>query len=296
MSRLAPSSPLSRLLRAGPVALALGTMLVGTGCIAALGIEDLEYKENGGLVDRGLVARYHIDEATEGNEPSLLMDVDVEPVPLTLSYSGGMGFTEIDGHRGLRWNGAGQYGIAAADIEATKIKARLHGATRATIEAVIQVAEVTSSFSRFVSITTPDVNGRLSLLSSNGEELSFYWQSGTEAGRWQFPFTRQDRMVIHLVLDTTQGDAVERVQLYIDNVKIGLADGTPPELGQTVDLDQGSQLLLGNHNGSNQPRSFGGTLFYVALYDTAFRSDDIAINAEVLSLRDDLHTDVTETP
>lgn len=274
------------------IALALvgtGLLVLGVGCTAALGIEDLDYAANGGLTDRGLVARYHMDEASSGTEPTVLADSAEGPVPLTLMYEDGMAFAEVGGQRGLTWPTTGGQGRAEANIDGTKIRSDLEGSDDATIELVINVTALNQTESHLFAITTSDSEQWLSLLVSNGDRLQLYWHGSTLAGEWQFPIATQERLVMHVVLNTSDEEPNERVRLFVNGQAIGLAgdaDLETPEMGDLIEFNDGAKLTLGNGlDGAGQ--NIAGTVFYAALYHRFVGGEGRAINYEILSERDD---------
>lgn len=248
------------------------------------------------LVDVGLVARYFLAEAANGQGPTHALDAAPEPLDLPLVYAamGGMNpvYVEQDGGRGLRWPAAGLDGRATASVSGTKIQERLDGRTAATIEVVVDIDAVTGMGSRISHIGAGAEPGRLSLRSGNINRLEFYWKDNVLAGVWPVDLDDLGRIVVHLVLDTGQPDPLHRVRLYIDGAAV--SDGmdgmlTDPGQNEAIVIPDGNDQLhytLGNR-GVDSDRSFQGALYYAALYDVALSESQLAHNAELLLVGDD---------
>jgi hypothetical protein len=240
------------------------------------------------LDDEGVIVRYYLDEANDGNAPTHALDDIIPRLDLphdwqeTVSYA-----VDASGNRGLRWSRAEEDGGPRITVEGTKVRDRLEGKTTATIEFVANVRGVAEAGgSRFVAICHGDADVRLGLLSEDPHQVWFRWRNGKNAAFWDVDLFNLGRAVFHVVLDTT-GDEDDRVRLYINGMKLPVIKGGGdwPTAGQPIDFHNSSELVLGNRPPGE--RSFEGVLYYAALYDVAFAENRIAHHVAVLSKSDD---------
>ncbi len=248
------------------------------------------------LSDSGLVARYYLDEASRGS-PDAGAAIDSAPDPLNLPITwpsvGELHYVETGGQRGLESSAAGLDGRASiADIGDSKIRSALDGSQTGTLEVVLAVSGVHESNSRFIHIGTAEESGRFSLSAGSLDELNFYWRPSALhpedvlAGRWPMAFTPGERVVLHAVLDASAIAAGDRARLYRNGMLVAGNDTeTPVELGQAITLADHHAFVLGNREIG--VRSFAGTLFYAALYESALTEAEVANNAAVLETSDD---------
>lgn len=238
-----------------------------------------------GLIDDGLIVRYYLDEASSGQGPTEVQDSAPSPLPLALTYTPELNFTNAGGNRGLSWSETGVDARASVAVDSTKIHSALDGSKTGTIEVVIDVEEVTSSVSRISHIGRDQQSGRFTLASSNANVLGFYFNDAFAAS-WDVAMPSLGRIVVHLVFDSTESNEANRARLYVDGVLVtSNGDGSAPGLDATIDLGTGRHYVLGNREVGG--RSFRGEMFYAAMYSTALSAADVAQNAEILSADDD---------
>lgn len=265
------------------------------------------------LVDRGLVARYYIDEANSGFAPGELVDAHATADNLAIDYytipdppvggaggtggTGGAGaggappaapdmeFTEVaPAMRGLTWADHSQDGRAAALIDGGDLEA-LNGATQATIECVAQVLRGNPNASRILHIGMGSENGRLAMCTESASNLQLRLNNRV-IEEWDLADALLERSVLHYVLDTTLTDVDERLRLYVDGVDQGpgVTLDSQPALDETLTF-AAATLALGNR--SDGKRSLEGTIYYCALYAAALGPTEVAENAALLAVSDD---------
>lgn len=246
----------------------------------------VECKELSCLDDADLVVRYTMDEADEGQAPTQLEDSADDPLPLPISYTPGMEWVDVGGHRGLHWNAPGVDGHAGLPLDGTKIDTMLNGTARATIELVMAVEQIDNSGSRFLHVGTDDETGFFTLSTSSSGSMSFYVNTDlSHAGRWQLDATNGQRRVYHLVLDTTEAREEQQVRLYVDGWLGPWNGGSPPDVNVPIELGPGRDFVLGNRTIGQ--RSFQGTMFYAAVYARAMSASEVVGHAAVLLETDD---------
>lgn len=249
------------------------------------------------LDDTGLVSRYVIDEAASGTTGTLFDSGPGLAVDLSMNAAAGQpAFVESAGHRGIRFSTGGADGNAGASIEGTKLAA-LHGTTAMTVELVMTIPTVASppaprlfhigpsggnTFSRFSLQATSGSNAlRFQYMATNSADV-------VQGPRWTNAWTTQ-RAVYHLVWDTAQAAAADRIRLYRDGVLVSVsAQNTAPgpNAGLFIDtLTSSASLFLGNSGGGNF--SPVAVINYAAVYGVAMDTDQISTNALSLLSDDD---------
>jgi hypothetical protein len=236
------------------------------------------------LIDRGLVARYFMDEAASGQLPSSLTDSAGSPQALPITY-GQATFVETNGHRGLSFPAISSTGMAEISLGGTKFITELAPKRTVTIEIVAQIATAgaAGSESQLAGLRGGNPDFMLTALGAN--DLRFFRPFGSEGATWANANTQQ-RMVLHLVFDSTRATESERIELFKNGSALTKTTSSPPVLNRTVGLGGGDKLMIGNSPGQN--RSIQGTIFYVAYYNEALDATEIANNATRLLANDDL--------
>lgn len=235
------------------------------------------------LVDRGLVARYFLDDVGSG-QPLPATMADAAPNPLDLSVledlAGEPDAVERTTGRGLTWDRAGRFGRIGALTDGTKIQSRLDRSRTGTLEVVARVDDAVSA-SRLVHIGELDL-GEFSLLVTNS--IIVLAHGGDDQYRWSVaPPSR--RAVYTLVFDSTLGDRSDRIRLYIDGVDQGPANAGVDQ-NTEIRVPAGRSFLVGNRtSGGYSPE---GDIYYAAVYDSALDPSEVATNVSRLLARDDL--------
>lgn len=242
------------------------------------------------LVDTGLVVRYYFDEAASGSTPTHAVDSSGvgSAFNLTLDYgSGNLTYTEVSGNRGLdsALTDGTQGARGAVSDTSDKVRDALHGVTQATLEVVYDADTFGLNGSRILSL-----NGATADFSVHGhptlpDNHLRLFVNGVEAIR---TLTGQAgaRKVLHLVLDTPQATASDRLRLYMDGTLITSFTTTVyPAQDATLSLSAGMQIVAAGQGTGT--RNIDGRVFYGALYSHAFSAGDVTNNYGVLALDDD---------
>jgi hypothetical protein len=237
------------------------------------------------LLDDGLIARYFIDEADSGQGPTELVDAAPDPVPLAITYIPQMSFAEKDGHRGLEFTTEGLDGRASVLADGTKFQTRLAGAMTATMEAVVEIAAVTSSGSRIMHMgaaTSTEWWFSMGTGSVNRMDISI---EDDWLGYFVVPLTVLGRVVLHSVIDNTQTDPEARTRFYANGGITPRIWGTPFDQDHPFDIPAGKYFVVGNREVGQ--RTIRGINYYVAVYDIAFSEAQVQANASALLASDD---------
>lgn len=238
------------------------------------------------LVDRGVVARYFLDEADAGRGPQLAHDATPDPFDLPIVYDadGDPTWTMTPGGRALAFAAFSLDGGPCA-VLGSKLLARLSNIKTATIEVVAEYVACHTSASRYVGLGTGGEWG-FSLGCYPPSTVHFAFNEPIAGSGVFWTVDQATRKVLTLVLDTLQPNVADRTRLYSDGARIVQAGaGLQPTLGQDLVLNATQSLCLGNRIiGDRNPI---GTLGYVALYAAALSDAEVAANAARLALTDD---------
>lgn len=235
------------------------------------------------LIDTGLLARWWIDEDDMGQGRRFLADAVLPSLSLDMLYVNQWpAFTEVEGNRGLYWGMSGRSGRALAPIAGSKIELQLDGRTTATFELVVAVQGVVPQTSRLFQIGTDD-DDDLAIGSEALDRLEVRWTGDT---RLQFDTSLTGSIqIIHVVVDTEQATAIDRVRAYVDGNPLPRNNATTVTQGAGLPLQPSSSLVLGNR--ADGERSIAGSLQYAAIYLDAFDASQVTSNAQVLKASDD---------
>lgn len=237
------------------------------------------------LVDRGLVSRYFLDENASGQSAQFVIDSAGNPANIQITY-GQASFVEDAGGRGLAWPSAQGSGKLQIGLDHPKLSSRLRNADVVTIEVVVDIDDAGGQGSDNESQIAGMRGGNpdFMLVAIGRNDIAFRRPFGQTGATWNGVNAGQ-RMTLHLVFDPTQSDPDARLQLYKDGVVAAKSSSDPPPMGTGVMLSTGDDLLIGNDQGENQ--SIAGAIYYVAFYDLALDTAEIATNAQRLLANDD---------
>lgn len=234
------------------------------------------------LVERGLVARYFLDEAGPmDSPPASVHDAAPDPLDLTVYYNGGTpDFIELGTGRGMEWSQDGRNGRAEASTN-NKVRTRLDGSRTATLEVVTQVL-ADSNASRLLYVGGSSGWGDLAMLiAGNYLYLGFDGSSFT----WSIPTNaRRQHVVFTIVVDSTRQNSDDRRIAYVNGQSMGNGSGFLSS-DRTTAVPSTHALVIGNTMGGG--RSPEGHITYSAIYDEALTPAEVQQNAALLLQRDD---------
>ena len=242
------------------------------------------------LVDTGLVVRYYVDEAASGQGPTHVLDESGvgADFDLALVYGGSnLNYTEISGNSGLECTSLTGNQRARGDIDNTsdKVRDNIHGSKTCTVEIVARIDDFNSSTGRCYVINSAGTgNPVIGLAGTSGTNARVYFNQTLM--RSFDPGTA--RAVWHIVYDTAQATANDRIKIYKDGTLQSPTVDANPALDATLSLPSGSIMFMFNR-GTSTPldRSMDGVLFYAALYSSAFSQANVDTNEAILSSDDD---------
>lgn len=242
------------------------------------------------LVNTGLVVRYYIDEAASGQDPTAVLDGSGvgDPFNLTIAYdTSNLAYTEVSGNRGLESvniNG-NQYCRALLNDTSDKVRDNLAGKQKITVETVVDVHSFSASTGRIFALNRDTDNAELGFVGNSATSWQFYWNRILQR-TWDG--TENTRLVLHCVIDTTQGTENDRVKIYVNGTLISPTVNANPTLNGTLTIGTGTYLYMFNRGSTTWGRAFDGILYYAALYGNyAFTQTDVDTNYAVLAADDD---------
>jgi hypothetical protein len=245
--------------------------------VAGAGITIEKYvPPEGDDLEDNLVAQFFMNEADSGTGPTEVVDQSDNPENLTIRYDGGEPYyTNIYGH-GLRWETVGDDGCAYKQIQGSKIASRLQGLKKASYEIVVNAFDAHSSHSRLIHIAQGSDHGRFTLQIDEAGRLRGCVNNLQIGEIYANMFTR-GFVAIHMVFDSTQAVAEDRLKVYIDGDHQAwtTTDDTIP-LDTTLDLqvtDPDVYFCLGNRYSGNRAADL--YINYAAIYDVALTQDQI---------------------
>jgi hypothetical protein len=239
-----------------------------------------------GLDDGELFARYWIDEAASGTLPVELLDAASDPQHLDIDYAGAMVWTEPSvGRRGLLFPDQVTAAVASAPEVTTTKFADLYGRTSLTVEAVATLSGSPTSEARVFHLGDASSWGTILLAQQNPGGL-LTGIHDTAGPRWTVQY--QQRIVIHVVVDTSAIQAEDRVRAFVDGQLVAPSGGTAPAQNSAFAMEADpapDAFMIGNRNALD--RGWQGVIHYLALYTTVFDQGRISDHAAWLATRDD---------
>lgn len=247
------------------------------------------------LEDRGLVVRYYLDEAASGQGPADVLDAAPNPLDLPITYVPGLEYVETSTGRGLHWTIQGLQAGAQIPVTGTKVQTEINGRTEATVEVVVDArTPMLPSGSIFRIGDQGTANSDLGLLVRNQTypNLDLDDQNpGSDAqALWDFDMVAAGRLVMHVVIDTTQPALEDRMRLWIDGVQaVDLMNPPvtmePPSQNDPIPIGDDRIFNLGNRGDLERPLT--GVIYYLALYNVAMTDAERDNNLAVLTVSDD---------
>jgi hypothetical protein len=260
----------------------------GGGAAGGMGGSGGSGGTGGVLVDRGLVARYYLDEAASGKDPTHAVDAN-RVVDLEHGWGGAGGeawpvaYDEVAGQRGLRWTAVGAMGgPSSTPLGMTAVPQALMSTTTGTLELVADI-EATSDMppSHLFGLSRKEAGvGVFNLIAPDALTWRFGWDE-MPGGFWAPP---TGRVVVHLVVDTDLATNNRR-KLFVDGVLAEESNGSAPADGASLSGFMGVQITIGNR--ADGGRSAQGIIYYAALYQSALTVGEVENNAAVLIVDDD---------
>ncbi len=236
---------------------------------------------------------YKYDQASSGTSPTTINDTATgTAVNLTAGYGTAGAWTSITAGKGRTYDGTSGSADISGSLASTKVATSLSGITTATMEAVID--------------TTGDPNGA-SILSFDTTSIKdlFYISTvsaathgGTSAIGISYndafvgfcPETAVGLHVLHVVADTGQATAANRILCYIDGASVALTSATYPAQNTAVDAlgtNYANNRLCVACDGNTTIGLAAIKIYFVALYATVMSSGTVSSHSTALLANND---------
>lgn len=238
------------------------------------------------LRDEGLLVRYYFDD----DNMVILQAADRNP-DNSLTMSDGVQVGGAAGRRGLQWQMASTAGNASAALVQNAMGS-LDGQTAFTIELVLDLEdagpeETASTLVYFASGSNPTNNDfALRTYSTGMQDFSIEFLFGGGVTHSWLATGIGSRSVLHLVFDSSQEDAVDRLMLFSNGALLPPTGTTRLEPDVSPTFADSSTVVIGNSPHTNEG-SIAGRMGYFAVYNEALGQDGIAGNAATLGASDD---------
>lgn len=243
---------------------------------------------SGGLSDTNLLVRYYLDEGADGaTTPTTANDDGPSSMDLTIDFgTSAATWIETSGNRGLDFIGRGGDALASHSIGASGnvIRDNLNGSNVVTFEYVAQLDAPNASWGRVFGTAPNNGNGSCVIQARGGPQGLFRYNGGSAAETWTW--TTGTRDVWHIVVDTTQAAADDRVIVYKNGSTITSTVGTGVTQNDTISIGTTEWIILMNRETDNA-RQTDGKMYYAAMYNEAFSSTRVSDHYDVLTLDDD---------
>jgi len=239
--------------------------------------------------DTGLIARWYLDEAASGVGDSFAFDTTDNNIDLTLNYDAGatdLEWTEVSGNRGLEFKDSNSVAMAAYELveNGEPLFDTFEGASIITLEVVAALTSGSGSTGRVAAFNYATSNAEIGFnMTGTSAEI---FVNEVLCRSWTVDTARH---VYHVVIDTTETTANDRVKLYVDGTIASPTIDANPTLDAAFDLTDNTDFFIGNRGGGGG-RSIVGDVYYVALYNVAMSTTNITNNDSVLSASDDTPT------
>lgn len=211
------------------------------------------------------------DEASSGTTPTTVADSLASPVDLTITYGAGGAWTSIAAGNGLSEGAAAAtHAQSATGQNATKLACL--GTTTWTIEIVISLP-FSGTDRVFFSCNDADTNAATVTLASfwqTGNKLTIYLDQISFAGTFDVSGLSSGAHVVHVVYDSTQATAADRLKLYIDGTvrTLTVEGGSLPTQNSSQSMFSGSRISAGSYAAGAFPY-LDGEIYEAAIADHA---------------------------
>lgn len=243
---------------------------------------------SGGLSDTNLLIRYYLDEGTDGaTTPTTANDDGPSSMDLTIDFAGSDAAWTVDsGQTGLDFIGTGAgRAIASHSIGASGnvIRDNLNGSQVVTLEFVAILDVPNGSHGRVFGTTAAGANGSCMIVARPGPLVNFRIN---EINYEQWDWVTGTRDVWHVIVDTTQAVAADRVTVYKNGSSFTSTVITAIPQNTTITIGATEWIVLMNRE-TDAARQTDGKFYYAAMYNEAFNASRVSDHYDVLTLDDD---------
>ena len=234
------------------------------------------------LVDRGLLARYFLDEQNSGLPSKPVRDVHENPVDLMINLDErGPAYLVSPSGRGLRWTSVASDGWVGAPVDDTRFE-ELDDSETMTIELLVDVQEVGSS-SRLIHLGGQNDDGAFSLVvSANAIQLA---RRGAFPLTWNVSLRNRGPVAVTITYNSEPRFSGSRLHLYFDGSPIDVINDPAQPRREQIHINNNDWFTIGNRRDGG--RALVGTISYVAVYDEELMPNEVRDNAHAIRAWDD---------
>ena len=235
------------------------------------------------------IIQYYLDEAGSGTGPVAILDASSTQYHLPILYgTGNANYTTTNNNRGFELTSLATTALIGKWLgnESTdKIRSIIHGAKQLTFEFVVRVDTYNASCGRIFGLQDSTKNtGQGPMITACSQNVWEVRVNNIIADT--FILNASTRTVVHVVIDTTQAIAADRIKVYQNGSLISSTLVTQLALNAPITLVPDMMLVLFNRPFDNN-RSWDGVIYEAAMYKTAFIQSRIQTHATTLLARDD---------
>ena len=230
---------------------------------------------------------YKYAEASSGTGPSAILDTSSgTALNATITYGASGQWTSIGAGRGLNFGGTAT--SVTGSLSGTKVQTALGGATAVTVEWCIDSALSSSTYDSYLEIVDGSSTHVVSMTVNHSQGgLIFSAAEGAFPNDCLIKCTipTSGVLVIHVVVDSTQATAGNRVKVYVNGSlqSITIVD----QIGLNAALDAGfnwstATLTMGAVGAAPQGVTYEGLI-----YASALNSTEVAAHATSIAANND---------
>lgn len=216
------------------------------------------------------LAQYLFDEAASGTTPSTVVD-SVGSADLSITYNSNGAWTSIAAGNGFDFTAAALSATGAIIRSAGGVLSGLQSQTEASVTLVIDFDSIGAGGCRGFHFGSTAGAGYFHLTFNDQYSCVFGWADEDDAGNPQYNtaaysdvnLTASGVKIFHVVVDTTQAVADDRVKIYMDGSLLTFLD-TNIEQNTAIPTISSSHYLTVGNDGNNS-NGFDGRIYYFEL-------------------------------
>jgi hypothetical protein len=233
-----------------------------------------------------VIARWLYNEASSGTTPTTVADDTGNGNDLTPDYgSGDANWASVAAGNGLDFTADPITGSAVAELVdiATNgtIGSSLSGVNELSFITICDIDEGHSFGPRLSQIGTAGGDGDFAILTRAApatEDFLFRWNQEASGSDMSYPIPNggypTGLVIIHVIIDTTQATAIDRIKVYYDGVLQVANSGTIVQ-NSTIDPDQTNRYFTSGNRGT-QNRSIKGVNYYEEIGNGQFTPTQVS--------------------
>jgi hypothetical protein len=248
--------------------------------------------------DNDLVARWYIDEGIN----TTVGDSETTPFDLTFDDTANTAWDTTSDQGGIAYTTANSNGRVYSNSLPTKITNALN-AVAFTIEMVVHVDSLAADDQFLFSVTdTAGGYAPISIQLNNDNIIRvnhMFSTTGFDTIQFARNITTDNRVVLHLVVNTNEPSSANRVKLFLNAVQVSQTGGNQPGTqDEVLSAASGHSMGLGClGQASTTQRTIDGIIHFAAIHSSALDGTQIGgNNTSLLASDDSFSNTVPDTP